>query len=264
VFTADGRPPERWSPLARQEVLWAAQIRMDYTANGYAQAERLLLAAVKSAHDPPPAWVAAAQTLLVFSLAGQDRRPEAAAMLQRISQGPTAGLLGILDGIARLAADAGADVRVDLAGLQLRTVELLQPRRAELTPSQLHNLDRIAAEALVNIGQVDEALRAYTKLALALPNNGDVQEGYARLLAAQPDRVSLEIGLTKWRELAKRTPEGTDRWFRAKYAVARLHLRMNDKQKALKMIQLLELLHPELGGPRMKARFDQLREECRR
>ena len=264
VFAPDGRPPERWSPLTRQAVLWAAQIRMNYTTNGYGRTEQLLGIAMNSAEKAPPAWLAAAQTLLVFSLAGQERRREAAAVLEQISQGPTDELLAILEGIARLSAEGGANVRLELAGLQLRTVELLRPRRAELTQSQLHDLDRIAAEALANVGRVDEALQAYRRLAGALPNHGDVQEGYARLLGAQPDRASLETSLAKWRELAKRTPEGSDRWFRAKYAVARLHLRTNDKPKAEKMIRLLEVLHPELGGPQMKARFDQLREECRR
>jgi len=264
VFAPHGRPPERWSPLARQAVLRAARIRMDYTVNGYARAERLLLAAMASTDEAPPEWLAAAQTLLVFSLAGQERRPEAAALLERISQGPTDELLEILEGITRLSARAGADVRFELAELQLRTVELLRPRRAELTQSQLRYLDRVTAEALVNIDRVDDALQAYAELALALPNDGDVQEGYARLLAAQPDRESLETALVKWRKLAKRTPEGTDRWFRAKYAVARLHLRMNDKPQAENIIRLLEILHPQLGGPEMKARFDQLREECRR
>jgi tetratricopeptide (TPR) repeat protein len=264
VFTSDGRPPERWSRLARKVILWAAQIRMDYTTNGYGRAEQLLWAAMNSADKAPPDWLASAQTLLVFSLAGQERRPEAAAVLDQISQGPTDKLLKILEGITRLSADAGGNVRLELAGLQLRTVELLRPRREELTQSQLHHLDRVTAEALVNIGRVDEALQAYAQLARTLPNDGDVQEGYARLLGAQPDRASLETALDKWRELAKRTPQGTDRWFRAKYAIARLHLRMNDKPKAENIIRLLEVLHPELGGPRMKTRFDQLRAECRR
>ena len=264
VFAPDGRPPEKWSPLARQVVLWAAQIRMDYTAGGYGRAEQVLRDAMNSADAAPPDWLSAAQTLLVFSLAGQERRREAAAVLEQISQGPTDKLLEILEGMTRLSADAGADVRMDLAGLQLRTVELLQPKRAELTQSQLHEMDRIIAEALVDIGRVDEALRAYRRLAGAWPNDGDVQEGYARLLASQPDRASLETALARWRELEKRTPEGSDRWFRAKYAIARLHVRMNDKRRAEKMIRLLEILHPEMGGPRMKARFDQLKEQCRR
>ncbi|MFA9565075.1 MAG: MOSC domain-containing protein, partial [Acidimicrobiales bacterium] len=54
VFAPDGRPPERWSRLARQAVLRAAQIRMDHTTNGYGRAEQLLAAAMKSADDPPP------------------------------------------------------------------------------------------------------------------------------------------------------------------------------------------------------------------
>ena len=264
VFAADGRPPEKWSPLTRQVVLWAAQIRMDYTTGGYARAEQLLRGAMNSADAPTPDWLAAAQTLLVFSLAGQDRRPEAAAVLEQISQGPTDELLEILEGMTRLSDDAAANVRMELAGLQLLAVEHLRPRRAELNQSQLHHLDRVTAEALVNVGRVDEALRTYRRLARELPDDGDVQEGYARLLAAQPDRASLDAALAKWRELEKRTPEGTDRWFRAKYAVARLHLRMNDKRKAENMLKLLELLHPEMGGPRMKAQFDQLKQQCRR
>ena len=264
IFAPDGRPPERWSRLARQAVLRAAQIRMDHTANGYDRAGRLLAAAMNSDAEPPPDWLAAVQTLLVFSLAGQERRSEAAALLERVSEGPTDELLEILEGITRLSADAEAIVRLELAELQLRTVLLLRPKRAELTQSQLHHLDCVTAEALVNVGRIDEALQAYRRLAGDSPNDGDVQEGFARLLASQPDQASVETSLAKWRELAKRTPQGTDRWFRAKYAIARLHLRMNDKPKAEKIIRLLEVLYPELGGPRMKARFDQLREECRR
>ncbi|HYW78480.1 MAG TPA: hypothetical protein VE890_02850, partial [Thermoguttaceae bacterium] len=110
---------------------------------------------------------------------------------------------------------------------------------------------------------VDEALAAYETLAAAAPDDGAIQEAYAELLLSRRDAASLEKAMVKWRELEKRSPQGSPRWFRAKYAIAWLHCQSGNKQQTAKMITLLKLLHPDLGGPEMKARFDDLLARCR-
>ena len=272
ILGPEQRLPEKWSRLARTAALTAARLWLNYTPAGFARAERILSAALAGADDAPPEWISTARALLVFSLAGQGRSREAAAVLERISAGPPDQLLGMLEGLSRVAATAGAEVRADLADLELRTLELLRPRRAELTQAGQRRLDRLGAQALADAGRIDEALDAYGWLAKTYSGDGEIQEAHARLLLARTDRASLEAAQTKWREVEKTSRPGSDRWFRAKYAVALLHDQLGNRQQAEKMIRLLQILHPEPAlrdrqataqfleslNPRMKARFLEL------
>ncbi|OHB83326.1 MAG: hypothetical protein A2V98_08155 [Planctomycetes bacterium RBG_16_64_12] len=167
-------------------------------------------------------------------------------------------------------------MRAELAALELSAVELLRARREELSPSAQRSLDRIAAQALADVGRTDAALDAYDWLAKAYPDDGEIQEGYARLLLSRPDRASLEAALAKWREVERKSRQGSNRWFRAKYAVALVHDRSNHKEQAEKMIRLLAVLHPqprlrdreataqfaELLDPPMRAAFFELLDRC--
>jgi len=263
VLGPEGRLPERWSPLARQAALTAARLRLDYTPSGYAPAERLLAAALQGATDAPPDWTSAARALLVFSLAGQGRRGEAAEVLKSISAGPPEQLLDMLEGLQRVAAAARPEVRAELAALQLHALELLRPHQDRLSPAAGQSLGRIQAQALADAGRSDEALRQYEVLAKASPRDPQIQEAYAQLLSGRTDRTSLGVALARWRELEKKSAPGSARWFRAKYAVASLHYRLGDHQQAARIITLLEVLHPEMGGPKMKAQLLGLLDRCR-
>jgi hypothetical protein len=68
----------------------------------------------------------------------------------------------------------------------------------------------------------------------------------------------LEKALDQWRNVEARTAPRSDRWFRAKYHVAELQYRLGNKEQAAKMIRLLAVLHPDLGGPELKRRFVEL------
>ena len=69
--------------------------------------------------------------------------------------------------------------------------------------------------------------------------------------------------LEKWRELEQKSPPRSRRWFLAKYWVARLHFEQGNRTQAAKIITLLQLLHPELGGPELKPQFEELLSRCR-
>lgn len=263
IFGPDSNPPERWSPPARRAALAAARLWMDFVPDGFDRAQRVLTIALEGVDNPSPQWQSSAMVLRVLALAGQGRRSEAADTLQRISQGSTDQLLDVLGGLTELTQGADDEVRAELAALQIQSIELLRSQRSELTPAQQKQLDHVWAQALAGAGRVDEALEAHRRLSDAYPDDGAIQESFAQLLSARPDRASLEAALLKWRELERRSPEGSDRWFLAKYSVAQLHLRRGDKQQAEKMIRLLEILQPDLGGAKMKGRFLDLLRECR-
>ncbi len=123
-------------------------------------------------------------------------------------------------------------------------------------------LDRINARALADAGRTDEALEQYVSLSKKFPHDDQLQEAHAELLSSRQDRASLEAALSKWRELEKRLPSGSDRWFRAKYSVALLHYRLGNRKQAAKIVTLLKVLHPELGGPAMKRQFVELLRCC--
>ncbi len=263
ILQAGGVLPQSWTLAQRNAALAAAELRLTHTDDGFARAAALLHAALDQRGDASPEWISAAESLLVFALAGEGRRREAAETLARLSGGPPAQLLGTLDGLARAGRQATPDVRRELAALQLQTIALIQSRWNDLDPKQQRRVGRLHAQALADAGRTADALAAYAELAQSQPDDAAIQESYAALLSEQTDATSQRLALARWRAIEKRTPPNTERWYLAKYEIAQLHLRQGRADQAAKMIDLLELLHPELGGPAMKARFHALRARCR-
>lgn len=262
VLRPDGRPPERWSPLARQAVLEAAEFWLHNKARGFDRAEELLVAALSGATEAPEEWRSAAQSLRVCALAGQGRRLEAATLLDQISGGSKERLLAVLEGLAALAVEASPEVRGELASLQLQTIDLLRRQADLFTADQLLTLQRLSARALRDAGRTADALAAYEQLAQKYPDDGAVQEELAGMLTLANDRRSVERALGLWRTIEKRSPAATPRWFRAKYSVALLHYRLGNPEQARKIIALVQLLHPEMGGTKQKADFLALLKQC--
>jgi tetratricopeptide (TPR) repeat protein len=221
VFGPNQRPPERWSPVARQAALAASRLHVDTTP-----------------------------VLKRIAAASDDNSDDE--------------LLDLLRGLQNVAAGARPEVRAELARLQLRAIATLQSRPQRLSPSRRRSFERIHARALADAGRTDEALAMVASLAKVYPRDGGIQENHARLLSTRRDRPSLEAALAKWRELERKSKQGTARWFRAKYAVAELHVRLGNSAQAVKIITLLQVLHPDLGGPEMKPRFVELLERSRR
>ncbi len=258
----EGKPPERWSPRARQAVLAAAEFWLHDAPAGFDRAESILLAALAAGDDGPADWRSAAQALRVFSLAGQGRLPEASALLAQITEGSPDHLLTTLEGLAAMAPSAGGTVRRELAALELKTINLLRGQQGALSDRQRAMLERLAARALSDAGRGAESLQSYARLTQDYPNDGTIQEEYAQLLSEAGDRATLETALAQWRQVEQRSPAASDRWFRAKYAIALLHYRLGNPQQAKKIITLLQALHPELGGTQLKPQFLALMQKC--
>jgi hypothetical protein len=56
---------------------------------------------------------------------------------------------------------------------------------------------------------------------------------------------------------------GGDAWFRAKYGLALTHWKLGNCERAARLIELTQVLHPTLGGPQLKTKFLELLERCR-
>jgi hypothetical protein len=71
------------------------------------------------------------------------------------------------------------------------------------------------------------------------------------------------VSLETWRALQQASRPGSDDWYRAKYGLAWTHYRLGNPQRAARILELTQLLHPELGGPHFKAQFEELLDRCR-
>ncbi len=264
IVGPEGRLPERWSPVARRAAVEAARFRLNHGCGDPGRAERILSDALGRTEHVTAEWESTARALLALSLAAQGRREEATDALQRISAGSPDELLKILQGLAQIGASSAPEAKAELAELELSLVELLREAGDKLSAEDRRTLDTLAAQALADAGRTDAALEAFRRLARAHPQDGPIQEGYARLLLTRADAAGLEAALQQWREVEKKSRPGTDRWFRAKLALALVHARADNRKQAEKVLRLVEILHPEpkLRDRRVTARFlDSLRPE---
>ncbi|MBN2292735.1 MAG: bacterial transcriptional activator domain-containing protein [Pirellulales bacterium] len=275
IVPPQGTANDQWKPTGEEAAIAAARLRLNFMPDGFALAQRILenaLTAMPAADTSKPNRRSEAETLLVLSLAGQGRRREASEVLRRISGGGTQELLDTLSRLDELAVRAGSNARRELAGLVLQMVDALRPRLEKLTPAQQRQVDIVAARAMAESARVDEALSLYRRLLAAKPEDIEVHEALARLLARRQDRGSLEAALREWRLIEKglkkrlaKNESKPDRaaWFATKLEIARLHVRLDNRKQADKMIEVLSILHPDLGGPAMKRQFEKVRAECR-
>lgn len=118
------------------------------------------------------------------------------------------------------------------------------------------------AQLLVLAGDSEAAIAWLRRLSKEFPDVGEFQENLALLLAQQSDRALRAEALDKFREITRRAPQGSPRWFRAKYMVAWLLVQDGQGRQALETITLLESLYPELGGSPLRERFLALKRQC--
>lgn len=124
----------------------------------------------------------------------------------------------------------------------------------------------------------DERNELTFRLARALLFQGDPQSAQAALRGWAPstrkadDRYLKDLADTYFRmdanELAidverlriKNLAAGTDAWFDARYGLALAYYRLGRKQDARQLIEGTAILHPELGGGRIREKFIRLRQ----
>jgi hypothetical protein len=134
--------------------------------------------------------------------------------------------------------------------------------RDQLRPEQQLTLDRVQAEALASMGRREEALTVYAELAKAHPNDGFVQEGFAKLLLASSDPTQLRQALDRWRLIASRTTPRTPRWLEAKYSIALAQFKLGDRADAATLLRFLLETPPGLKATEWETTYSDLLRKC--
>jgi hypothetical protein len=200
--------------------------------------------------------------LLVAIAANPERRSEAAAKLERLSRAEPSTLFAAIDGLSRQEAGLPATVRRDLAQWELQAIDALGARRQQLGPPQQIRLDLIRAAALLTLGKREQSLAEFARLAKAQPNDGTIQEAYAQVLLDGGDAASWKAAIDQWRLVASRSPPQSERWFRARHAIALAHFRNGDRQLAAQLIHYLLETPPGIPAGNWRKAFEELLAQC--
>lgn len=262
VVGSDRRLPERMSEAQQQAVLWASRFWIDHYRGNYDRPIALLRAGLRDA-NVSRAWRGEALPLWIVALAAHGRTDEAEQGLTELTGLAPDSVLRMLERLSRVASATQPPVAERLAQLQVQTAAWLDRHQAELNEADQARLRRLQARSLSAAGEFEAAREVFEQLAEAHPDDGELQEEYAAWLLERGDRPSVEAALQRWREVERRSRAGSDRWFRAKYALASAHQILGNTNQAAKIITVTQVLHPELGGPVMKARFLKLLEQSR-
>ncbi len=84
----------------------------------------------------------------------------------------------------------------------------------------------------------------------------------ARLLEDNQTEADDRLALDSWRRVVRLSPAATEAWFSGKLGIARLLIRQGDKPRAAEMLQVLQALHPGLGGPQQAIELEQLLQQA--
>ena len=154
-----------------------------------------------------------------------------------------------------------ASLDVAKADWRLAVIQHIDKLGLSLSPPRQVMLEKTHAAALLDGGEIQLAKRKYAELREKLPDDGEVFEGWARMFAmtSPPD---WNASLQAWRDVLARSRPATPRWFRAKLAIATALNKLGKSQRAAELIDMLAILHPEMGGGKVKEQFVRLREQC--
>jgi hypothetical protein len=229
---------------------------LTFTANGHAQAERVLQTALDAAVNPPDAWRAEATSLLVVAMAGQPLRVNEAKTLLRTAAGSSPqSLWEMTQSLARLLDEAPPSSRSSLANLVLEACDLLGPVMPQLAAADQVSAQRIRAESLAAADKFHEARQLYEQLAKQHPRDGQIQQGYGELLLASDDPALRPAALRQWRIIAQGSRPRTERWWQAKYNVALLLYESGEREQAAQLIRYLQEVPPGLDDSPLKQDF---------
>lgn len=257
VLSANQQWPESWTPLQRAAALSLSQLHLKYGLQGHEYAQRMLLAALRGTPAAEPDWQSDAASLLIVALVRGGQTGQAMQWLQPTAGQRPSNALSLLDALLAELQRAAAAEKSALAGILLSAVDMTAARsKGDAEMEAL--LVRYRAAALAGLGRDQEALTLYQTLAPQKPRDGDLQEEYARLLAREDSTAAREQALRQWQAVERGCKQGSERWFRARLARIELLQALARHDEAAKLLALTRLVHPDLGGVEMRAKFEAL------
>ncbi|MCA9186607.1 MAG: hypothetical protein R3E01_08415 [Pirellulaceae bacterium] len=250
------------SKAALAELVSAARIRMRFGLGDYEMVWSELsrqATDVSQNESDGGALARKARLVLIATAAGVQRWQEAHQLLLDTPELTTPELAELL--LAWESIGLGhdtEDARRETAQLRLDALEHGAPavQSADAATQRLFGI--IKAWSLADTGRIREAIESFGPWQAALPDDGDIQEAYGTILSKSPIHEVLEEARDHWRTVANRADDGTPRWFRARYALARTHWLLGDRERAREVVAFVQALHPQLGGEPIAGKFREL------
>ena len=257
----DAQWPRRWTAAQRAAALAAARMRLHQTPPDFDRASRILNVALQGQPPADETWLAAATTEQAVALAGLGRFDEAQRLLSSAAAQQPLRRLEQLQRLQSLADEDDDPQRRSLVSkLTLTGLDSIKPD--QLPDSAQPHYRRLAAMAKAGSGDVAGAIPLFEQLLAEQPRDAALLEAFAQCLGSSHDPQHWKQALGRWREIERNSKAGTPLWFRAKYGLASTYEKMGEPAYAARLIKVTSVLHPELGGSTMKARFEELLKRC--
>jgi len=245
------RWPNPWIDVQRDVAVELARLHVRYGAPASPYAVQLLSAALRGAPAAAASksqdWQTTARVLLIAALARNGKIADAQAIASQLTVGPPDLLLEALAIVVEQMPPAASSnaTQKELGQLALALVKLIDAQDSEFDSKSRTRLNDCRAAAMAAVGDRTAALALYAALAAQSPNDGDVQERYAALLAASDSPDEMRQALARWQTVETRSRRGGDRWRRARHARIDLLTRLGETAEAEKFLRLSRLQYPD-------------------
>lgn len=247
--------PAEWNDLQRDVALALARLHLRYTEEPSPYAEKLLIAALHGATKFDSAnrtsWCGAAHCQLLIAMVRNGKVEEIHSLLdETISSASADVLLELLADLDRQMAVAVSSAQKDphvVGQVALKIARHLDAHRIDLATDALPRLAMYRATALAATGERAAALAQMGALATEWPNNADIQERYAMLLATSDSPEELRQAVGQWQKVEGGSRSGSPRWRRARQGRIELLTRLGDTAVAERLLRLTRLLYPDWG-----------------
>ncbi|WP_166824282.1 tetratricopeptide repeat protein [Thalassoroseus pseudoceratinae] len=250
--------------------VWLARLNLERNPPRFAAAEDALAKVVRAESQSSTKsnrWqqvVDLAVVERIHAFAGRQRFSDALAVANAIPQIEPKRRLELLRQLQKLEVEAEDSTQRQWGKLLLSIAEPLEDARETLDQTDLQTIDLALAQALTLVGQSERAAKIYSRLTAKGMVDPEVMAAAARNLNRETDAESLARAQTYWQRVEKMTQPGTDAWFAARFHNLELMLRTGNVAEFRKLMQVTTILHPQLGGPKWRSKFQQLEKQAPR
>ena len=261
VLLGPGRQwPVHWAPVHHHAARRAARWWLTPPSQQVQRAGEILDQALADSQiTPEDRSRHAGWRILAYVLQGRDPSAEVAAWVEKA---PVADRLELVELLDAWGGRLPANRRHRLAAWQKRLAEGLLAS-GKLSPEASAALQPALARALLWLGRWEQAVERFRRLHQQYPRQRAFHVALAEALLRSGQRPLVEESLQHWRLLQRRSRPGSAPWFQAKYHLAEAYLALGQRERARRIVEVTEVLHPEFDNGVWKERFQQLKKRLR-
>lgn len=261
-FMESAETRKQWTPAQRAELAARyARFLLDPRQRRAGDAQAALQQAL--ANPMPADWQAATWKLLVVAFVEQGKFRDAQSQVQAQLGASVSDLFDLVVTLNRQALymdeskqrETGFVAQQALCPILMKPEGLPKRLRDELSFAQANVATFIGTET-----HVRQAMQLLTELRRQNPKDARYLEITA-LCLMQSRRY--EAAVSQWRTLLAGIPKETPMWYRAKLYLIMSLRRSGLRGDAKQALDLMEVLHPDLGGPALRDRFLQEKERLK-